>query len=381
MKLHRWRESGVSLIEAMVALAVMAFGTLALIGVQATLRQNADIAKQRAEAVRIAQQRVEQWRGVTSLDPVAGVDYADIVDTGPTTIAGLNATFSRTETVQTSADPRIKTLTVDVTWTDRTNQAQQVRISSSIGGVAPQLAGSLSLPMDAALTRNPRGRHPAIPLGATDVGSGKSEFRPPGAGSLSWIFSNVTGRIVSLCSSPGVCVDTNARLLSGFVRFAVDPVAPTPADAERPPSPAFGVSVFVRQSSPVAADKSCYTQLTASYVAYYCAVPVSTAVPHWTGTSLLGGLPLASAIADPDASAFRVCRYTPHPLRDNALTVPADMSNAQHPYVYVKVAGSLQNQNFLVIRAGDGTTPFGCPDDDFSTPAIDSATWHHQPPS
>ncbi|MDP1533833.1 MAG: prepilin-type N-terminal cleavage/methylation domain-containing protein, partial [Rubrivivax sp.] len=45
------RQQGVSLIEAVVALAVLAFGMLGLVGVQATLRGNADIAKQRAEAV------------------------------------------------------------------------------------------------------------------------------------------------------------------------------------------------------------------------------------------------------------------------------------------------------------------------------------------
>ena len=38
-------QRGLSLVEAMVAMAVMGFGTLAVLGVQASLRLNGDIAK------------------------------------------------------------------------------------------------------------------------------------------------------------------------------------------------------------------------------------------------------------------------------------------------------------------------------------------------
>jgi Tfp pilus assembly protein PilV len=60
MRLHRTHSRGVSLVEAMVALAVMAFGMLAEVGVQTTLRLNADVAKQRSEATRIAQETLER---------------------------------------------------------------------------------------------------------------------------------------------------------------------------------------------------------------------------------------------------------------------------------------------------------------------------------
>ena len=52
--MRRAIQRGVSLVEAIVAMAVMAFGMMAIVGLQTTLRQNSDIAKQRSEAVRIA---------------------------------------------------------------------------------------------------------------------------------------------------------------------------------------------------------------------------------------------------------------------------------------------------------------------------------------
>ncbi len=72
---------GVSMIEAMVSLAVMAFGTLAVLGVHTGLRLSADVAKQRSEGVRIAQETVtssslrcgassEVWASVTARSSV-----------------------------------------------------------------------------------------------------------------------------------------------------------------------------------------------------------------------------------------------------------------------------------------------------------------------
>ncbi|MBK9362618.1 MAG: hypothetical protein IPM99_16590 [Rubrivivax sp.] len=57
------------------------------------------------------------------------------------------------------------------------------------------------------------------------------------------------------------------------------------------------------------------------------------------------------------------------------------MTNVEHPLNYLDLTESLINQNFLVIRAGDGATPFDCPADDAATPLINGNTWHHQPAS
>ena len=76
------RSRGVSLIEALVALAVMAFGLLGVVGMQATLRFNADVSRQRAEAVRMAQEQMENMRSFGVLSGAAlptDHEYVDII--------------------------------------------------------------------------------------------------------------------------------------------------------------------------------------------------------------------------------------------------------------------------------------------------------------
>ena len=73
-------ERGLSLIEALVAMAVMAVGMLGVLGMQATLRSNGDVAKQRSEAVRIAQATMETQRVFSVMGAASGgASYSGIV--------------------------------------------------------------------------------------------------------------------------------------------------------------------------------------------------------------------------------------------------------------------------------------------------------------
>jgi Tfp pilus assembly protein PilV len=387
------RARGVSLIEALVALAVMAFGILGVVGVQSTLRQNADVSRQRAEAVRIAQEAIENWRAFTALPTTAGqTAYADIVSGAAVSVdpAIANTSFAVTRSVadlQASdpAEPRLRHLVVNVAWTDRIGQTQHVVLDSSIAGIAPELAGSLAIPGGTAATSLPGGRNPAIPIGAVDQGDGTSLFAPPGGG-VTWTFDNVSAVITRVCNP--ACIDTSAFLLSGYVRFATSNTAPTPADAENPTSPALpSVALSVAITVPSATTVTCFEQGFTQYVAYYCAIPTTTSAPaRWSGRSTLGGPVIAATLADDEASHFKVCRYTPGRSEDANGDGVADgdkplNGNLDHPLDYVNVTGALRNQNFLVIRAGNDSVPFDCPGDDPATPLIDGNTWRHQPHS
>lgn len=388
MRVQRRALRGISLIEAVVALAVVAFGMLAYVGIQSTLRFNSDVAKQRAEAVRIAQEAIEQWRayaGIETTDP--SVDYEEISSAAAESVTGAttNTTFTLVRNVVDAADapasPRMKTLFVDVGWQDRHGDPQTVRLSTTIAAVPPELGGTLSIPQAVGQLSPVLGRHPAVPVEAENLGDGTSRFQPPqgGGGAVSWVFDNTTGVITSICDPAPNCTPVNALLLSGFLRFATGEIQPTGADAEAPLSPALPVEVVVARTYPTEATIDCFEELRPSDVRYFCAVPVNGAEtdPRWSGRSTLSGLALAGSIAVSADNRYKVCRYT---TERSQATVPP-MRNVDHPYTYANVREALLQQNFLVIRAGFSGTAFVCPDDDPATEFVNGRTWYHQPAS
>ena len=396
---------GVSLIEALVALAVMAFGMLAVAGLQATMRLNADIAKQRSEAVRIAQEAIEDWRGFTAMVATADVvDYTDITTLAGSAVTGYttNTSYTLTRTVTDStAGLRRKALRVDVAWADRTGAQQGVQLNSMVAAVAPEVAAALSVPSVGTPNRLPRGRHPAIPVVARDFGGGTSGYIPPQpvGGTVVWRFNNFSGLITNICSvALGItnatlvagdlssCADTVGQVLSGYVRFATSQVsAPTAATAEAPPSTALNLDITLAATGtgPAAPAFACFddapatsspTQTLVSYICRITIIPPAT----WSARSEivplvfsdLGGSPWPLSASG--ATNYKVCRYT---------TLAADTgANPLHPRNYLAVTAKevMLNQNFLVISSS-----WSCPTDVAANPAggdyVNSNTRQHQP--
>lgn len=387
---HRRSLRGVSLIEALVALAVMAFGMLGVVGMQTTLRSNADLSRQRAEAVRLAQEEVERWRNYSvllSADAGAGQLAFDAI--APAAVASAasddaNTEFFRETLVATPSadDPRVRHLRVIVNWTDRRAQDQTVELSTLIAGVPPEQAALHAMRTDRGPLQQPLGRNAAIPRGATDLGDGTSSFVPPGGPTdRSWIFNNATGLITKICQPAGTCTASNRWLLSGIVAFATGD-APTSAEAANPGDASLDMSISVDVTSPPATpDEPCVVERTSTRVNYHCAVPL-TALLTWSGRVQFTGFTKSSTLADNTAANHKVCRFTPDDrnLSARPTSESADFYNGRHPYTYLVVAGPQVNKNFLIISAGDGTTAFGCPDEDSST-LIQSNTWPHDPAS
>lgn len=401
---------GLSLIEALVALAVMAFGMLGIVGIQASLRNNADVARQRAEAVRIADEVIESARAYSVVNTTATKRaYQDIVaGSATTTVAGTNTSFTKTVTITDSADFSFKTLNVKMSWLDRTSAPQEVQLTSVIHRVPPELGMALGISGEGTGTAIPSGRHSTIPSTAIPYGTSgtSSQFTPPGAGAVSWIFNNVNGQIKERCVGTS-CSTNYGWLLQGYILFATSASAPGPIDAEAPASNAMPVTLTMNQTAPTPPAvplPECYFEnlpsapAVAKAVNYYCLVSVSTASgsgSKWSGHSEVFGLSLASAIADARLGLYRVCRYTPHHVQQAGnttytvtinpgpppVTQTRTILNEDHPYDYADVGSNLVRQNFLVIQAGNGTVPYGCPDDDPATPLVNGSTWHHQPAS
>ncbi len=381
------RSRGVSLIEALLALVVMSLGMLAVVGVQATLRGNGDLSRQRAEAVRLAQEGIETWRTFTSVNAVGGqpvlgnLDYTDIVSDGPIDVTpplAANATYTRTRTVSAdppSGSPPLRTLAVTVQWTDRAGAPQEVQLYTTVARIAPAIAASLSVPPNGLPARQPLGRHKDIPRGALPRAVDTSEFTPPQpAGPVtSLVFNNTSGLITSICVD-GVCVEEKAQLVSGYLRAAIkpahpDPLAITEAIALNPQSTAqqlgdflagrqLGLSVSYVSSSEPAAQKTgaCFSDPlpgnASTAIEYFCVVRLyATALeinPKWTGSLQFGPIPGvitdgAAASLPSSASLLRACRYKPASA------------------VYNNISGPLSLQNFLLMAAGDGASASACP--------------------
>jgi len=363
MKNHIDSQRGVSLVEALMALLVMAFGMLAVVGVQTTMRSNGDIAKQRSEAVRIAQEAIERWRGYSTLDSTDGrVAYADIQSTaavnyGP---AGAddgsidyptNTVYSLVRTVPDGSPPGMKTVAASVTWVDRQRQTQTVLLSTVVSQVEPALAGTLAVPAYGTPTRQPQGRQAAIPFSAQIIEGNRSVFRPAGGGDSTpaWVFDNVSGLIVQQCRAPSLnalvtvtladlqdCTPANALPISGYVRFGTNldgPALPLRLGMD-------GASATCLDDSPAVADP------TRNYVSYVCAVSLSGSPATWSGRpritlcadaancqAVSGGSLVLGAGAG--SQAYTECRFLPHPTDG--------YTNAQTP---------LANQNLALVPQG-----------------------------
>jgi hypothetical protein len=382
--------SGIALIEALIALAVMAFGMLAIVGMQGTLRQNSDLSRQRAEAVRIAQQQIERARAYAVLvDPAnpATNTFSSLASLGAREVAGVagrSTTFTLATQVPEGAGlpllannlPSLKGLNVTVTWRDRTDIEQAVSLSTAIHGVAPELAGTLSIPPNGTPTSSAGGRNRAIPWNTTPLSGGRSGFVPPqpADGTVVWVFDNVTG-ILRVCTIVNLGVNLAAagnisgcdgvefekyELLTGDVNFANNAALQATADdALRPKGTAFQVAVQFNQTAPsgLAISPSCFTELPVlgrSTVAYFCAVPIGAerARLPWSGYSVVTSSLLPT---EPVVGGFSTCRYTS--IRADS---PAPANN-RHPRSYSDVKGPLAGQNFLVVRVVSNNAD-DCPD-------------------
>ena len=369
---NRIQSRGVSLVEALIALLVVAVGVVGLLKFQSNSRLNSDVARQRTEALKLAQNEIEQLRSANAAADIQSASRSIAPDTNNP----ANATFQVAREVTASAAAS-KTVQVTVSWTDRSGAAQQVIILSLISVQPPALTGALAVAHRSADALPLNGRSADIPATAHDLGDGRSVLKLDSMQTDIYVFDNRSGRITSTCN--GVvrltrhivvgdltsCTTIAAVLLSGQVRFSLTepPDAAKPVDAPLAlsmaltliggphPRPAHcgaesmkTVSYFEdgqqrRAAVPLTAtptswDVASWVELGERFTAYHCVVVGKTAgkgtPARWSGS--LSVTPRGWALGNA-ASDFKVCRYT-----------------AQTPESYVDVNTSRTEQNFLVVR-------------------------------
>ncbi len=307
----RRAQRGTSLLEAVLAFAVLAGGALSMSRLQHHLHVHADVARQRSEAVRIAQHDIESMRAYTTVHAAheaasADTDYdrmtsairsIDQLDGAP-----LNAVYQLTRQLDTGADAgadagadtgtdtsnplRLKSTTSRVTWTARDGSAQRAVLHSAIAGTDPVMTGALNLAPGASSGTTDHARTRGLPPGAVDLGNGRSAFKPDARGTTALLFDHASGVVVASCEVPArvaandlrpehlsACREVSARLLSGVVRFsnARPPDAANANDAplavalsvalSDAPSVATSVALSVAPAEPAtAASPWCHTE-------------------------------------------------------------------------------------------------------------------------
>jgi Tfp pilus assembly protein PilV len=275
------RQAGFSLIEALSALLITAFGMLTVAGFQTTLSRNSDVAKQRSEAVRLAQLKMEELRAYQQLasdGPGSRFDYTADVVSGADTVSPTtgsyttNTSYARTWTVTGNGTDPQKWIRVSVSWTDRANETQAVSLQSAIARMEPKDIGTLAVGPGGTKPRTPKNRSLDIPYPAVSLANERSGFQPPslsGTPSPFYIFDNVTGDVLGSCTTAlqqdaaanfgdGNCSAFTVKpyLLTGYVRFVLGNFQVR--DFVNPAGPAMDLAATVALD--VGAGSACYTQ-------------------------------------------------------------------------------------------------------------------------
>ncbi|WP_157826783.1 type IV pilus modification PilV family protein [Colwellia sp. 12G3] len=153
------KQRGVGLIEVLVSLVILAVGLLSVATLHTSIIGNSNDNKAKNEAIIIAQSRIEALRNFSN-----GINTTDefeaafvVVDKGNSTnITGINAAFTRTESIADANSA--KSITVYVKWNDNHSDAQEVSIDSSIAWQKPRSVGDLSSEASEPLIPSATGR-------------------------------------------------------------------------------------------------------------------------------------------------------------------------------------------------------------------------------
>lgn len=136
----RGDQLGLTLVEALIAFLVLSLGMLAVLRLQPALRQHAELTRQRAEAVRVAQADVE---GLRALAPATAPADADRV-LEPDAFGSPRYTLQRR--VAASGFGAARAVVVTVQWTPRDGRTQQVSLATLLPVFDPAIGAARLLP-------------------------------------------------------------------------------------------------------------------------------------------------------------------------------------------------------------------------------------------
>ncbi|NVZ11332.1 hypothetical protein HW932_18950 [Allochromatium humboldtianum] len=347
-------QSGIALLETLMAISVMGFGLIAISKFQGNMVRNTSFVHEQNLAIKAAESKIEEMRSFQTLAVTTGMTSYDGIVTGSDTVTSGVVTFNRSWTVTPRTSPGLfKEVIVSVTWNDAQNLGRTVQISSLIQGFDPKtLASVIRSYAPPGNPVQPFNRVLKVPIPAIidPTDPTKSIYTPPGAPSVNIRLDNTTGLVTSL---NGIATTNTTFLLSGYIGFGSGSTSPTVTPTSNIDFRLVNAATGIPLSGYTCWDDSATTKAYAGYITYTCVVETNGTiliggvdVPVWSGRMRLT---LGGATAEPygwglTSSTDRICRYT-------------GTENT-----YLNIQDTLASQNYIAIQGNrycpSGTTLF-----------------------
>jgi type IV pilus modification protein PilV len=345
---RRLAQRGFTLVEVLVALLVLAFGMMALAGFQTTLSQGSDLARQRTEATRLAQERMEALRSFEQITTASGkLAWQDLASGSDIPALTSNTAYARSWALSGGTSDAWRRVAVSVAWQDRSRSdgsSHLLTLNSMIARSEPASVGALALAsLSPGLVRRPKSRSLDIPWPATSIGGGRSTVAFEGGQWL--VFNDATGVVQNLCATQptfgqtdfSACTSLTGYLLGGSINDGL--INQTTAFAWTPDNATTVTALQFATAPPrcvvrPAADSNNGAVLP-DYLQYLCLIEPgdhdgnADTPPVWSGRLSLQPAPLGTQ---------KVCRYN------------YDAVDAAG--VHRLVARNLLRQDYLVTAAG-----------------------------
>ncbi|MCH9770229.1 MAG: prepilin-type N-terminal cleavage/methylation domain-containing protein [Gammaproteobacteria bacterium] len=137
------RKYGMTLMEVLIALFIIAIGVAVLVSFHGELLQGAGISHQQSIAITLAEKKISELQHFTVLDTTVGATAYEDLTAGTTNTTVNHTTYTVTWAVTENTAPDYKTIKVTVSWTDPKNVSQSVVLESIVGKVDPDLSGQI----------------------------------------------------------------------------------------------------------------------------------------------------------------------------------------------------------------------------------------------
>lgn len=137
------KQVGLTLIEILIAMAILAGGIVVIVKFQGDLMRNLGATQQQAEAISLAESKLNELRNYTVIESGGSGTAYDDISSGSETVSNNSTTYTTTWNVTNVSDPPHKVIQVTVSWSDSAGQTQSVTLESIVGEVDPAKSGEV----------------------------------------------------------------------------------------------------------------------------------------------------------------------------------------------------------------------------------------------